>query len=141
MNENSVKVYFGRVLKGLEEELDLGEDTVGQSQRAKGYLRAARRELRAGGKKAWKLDVEALGALVTLALLAEGKMELDRRALAFLFGAASFRWLSLQDLVTGSNAGTELGQVGKVVVTNGCRKKQRVLEVDVQLTKINHSKC
>jgi hypothetical protein len=32
MNKNSMKAYFGRVWRGLEEELDLGEDTMGQSK-------------------------------------------------------------------------------------------------------------
>jgi hypothetical protein len=40
----------------------------------------------------------------------------------------------------GGNAWTELGQVGKVVMTDGCHGKQQVLEVDVQLIKTNHSK-
>jgi hypothetical protein len=40
----------------------------------------------------------------------------------------------------GGNAWTELGQVGKVVVTDRRRGKQWVLEVDVQLIKTNPSK-
>jgi hypothetical protein len=46
----------------------------------------------------------------------------------------------LKDFVTGSNAWTKLGQVGKVVVTDRRRGKQCVLEVDTPLIKTNHSK-
>jgi hypothetical protein len=70
MNQDSKKEPFGRVWRGLEEELDLGEDTVGQSMRAKGYLQAATGELRARGKKARRLDVEELEDLVTQVLQA-----------------------------------------------------------------------
>jgi hypothetical protein len=62
------------------------------------------------------------------------------QALAFLFCGSLFSGYRLRDLVTGSNACTELGQVGKVVVTDGRRGKQWVLKVDVQLIKTNHSK-
>ena len=55
------------------------------------------------------------------------------------FGAAFFGGYRLKDLVTGGNAWTKLGQVGKVVVTDKRHVKQRVLEVDVQLIKTNHS--
>ena len=65
MHKNSVKAYFGRVRRGLEEDLDLGEDTMGQLRRAKGYLQAARRELRAGRKKVRTLEMEALEDLKT----------------------------------------------------------------------------
>ena len=73
MNQDSKKAYFGRMQKSLEETLDLPKDPMGQSKRVKGYLQAARRELRAGGKKARMLDVEELEDLVTQLLLAEGK--------------------------------------------------------------------
>ena len=87
INLDSVKAYFGGVRKGLEEGLDLGEDIVGQSKRAKLYLQAARRELRAGGKKARTLDVEELEDLVTQVLQAEGKTEFERQALVSCFVA------------------------------------------------------
>jgi hypothetical protein len=88
MSRNSVKEPFGRVWRGLEEELDLGEDTMGQSKRAKGYLQAARRELRAGGKKVRTLDVEALEDLVTRVLQVEGKWSLKGRPWLSCFVAA-----------------------------------------------------
>jgi hypothetical protein len=136
-----VKAYFGRVRRGLEEELDLGEDTMGQSRRVKSYLQAAKQELRAGGKKVRTLDVESLEDLTTRVLQAERKTEFERQALAFLFCGSLFGDYCLGDLVMGGNAKTELAQVGKVVVTDGCHGKQGVLAVDVQLIKTNHSKC
>ena len=86
MNKNSVKANFGRVRRGLEEKLDLGEDTVGQSRRAKSYLQAATREL--GGKKARTLDVEALEDPVTQVLQVEGKWSLKGRPWLSCFVAA-----------------------------------------------------
>jgi hypothetical protein len=88
MNENSRKVYFGRVRRGLEEELDLGEDTMGQSRRAKGYLQAAAQELRAGKKKERTLDVEALEDLVTRVLQVEGKWSFKGKPWLSCFVAA-----------------------------------------------------
>ena len=86
------------------------------------------------------MDVEALEALVTQMLQAEGKTEFQRQALAFLFCGSLFGGYRLKDLETGGNAWTKLGQVGKVVVTNRRCGKQWVLEVDAQLIKTNHSK-
>jgi hypothetical protein len=103
MNQDSKKAYFGRMRRGLEEELDLGEDTVGQSKRAKGYLQAARWELRAGGKKARTLEVEALEDLMPQMLQLEGKTEFEMQALAFLFCGSLFGGYCLGDLVTGGN--------------------------------------
>jgi hypothetical protein len=105
MNLDSVKPYFGRVRRGLEEQLELGEDTVGQSRRVKGYLQAARRELRAEGKKARTLDVEGLEDLVPQVLQAERKTEFEMQAWAYLFCGSLFRQLSPR--------GTRNGQQGQ----------------------------
>jgi hypothetical protein len=51
-------------------------------------------------------------------------MEFEMQALAFLFCGSLFGGYCLRDLVMGSNAKTELGQVGNVVVTDKCRGKQ-----------------
>ena len=84
--------------------------------------------------------MEELEALVPQVLQPEGKTEFEMQALAFLFCGSLFGGYRLKDLVTGGNAWTKLGQVGKVVVTDERHGKQWVLEVDAQLIKTNHSK-